>query len=107
MNELNGPNQETIQLINQVRNRAGLTGSDEVILTDFASKEDLRDPIFEERKWEFYNEGHRRTDLIREGKFVEQAVKRGVENASEHRIRYPLPQAALDANPELEQNEGY
>lgn len=107
LNELDGPNPESIQLINQVRNRAGLTGSKEVAVEDFTSKEDLRDHIFEERKWEFYGEGHRRTDLIRQGKFIEQAINRGVTHASEHHRRYPIPQAAIDANLKLKQNDGY
>lgn len=107
LNEINGPKQESIDLINQVRNRAGLTGANEISLDNFASITELRDHIFEERKWEFYSEGHRRTDLVRKGTFVEQALNRGVAHASEHHNRYPLPQAALDANPSLEQNPGY
>lgn len=107
LNEINGPNQTSIDLVNQVRNRAGLIGSNELILADFASQDQFRDHIFDERKWEFYSEGHRRTDLVRQGKFVEQALNRGVTHASEHHNRYPLPQAALDSNPLLEQNPGY
>lgn len=104
LNEIEGPNQESIDLINEVRERAGLDG---IELTDFASKEELRDHIFDERAWEFYEEAHRRTDLIRKGEFVESAEERGVSNASEYRVLYPIPQPALDANPELEQNPGY
>jgi len=107
LNEISGPNQESIELINQIRNRAGLTDENEISLSDFSSQEQLRDHIFDERKWEFYGEGHRRTDLVRQGKFVEQALSRGVSHASEHHNRYPLPQAAMDANPLLEQNPGY
>ncbi len=104
LNELNGPDEEAINLINQVRARAGVP---DLSAADFATKEALRDHIVQERAWEFYEEGHRRTDLIRMGKFVEFAKKRGVENAAEYRLLYPIPQAALDANPLLKQNPGY
>lgn len=103
LNELSGPNQESIDLINQIRTRAGL---DNLLLADFGSKNALNDHILKERGWEFWWEGKRRQDLIRHGKFVEQAVARGLP-AQPHHVRFPIPQFALDANPVLEQNEGY
>lgn len=103
LNEIQGPNPESIGLINQVRSRANL---DDITLAGF-TKETLRDHIFNERKWEFYTEPHRRTDLIRKGEFVENARERGIENAADYRVLYPIPQPALDANPKLEQNPGY
>ncbi len=104
LNELNGPNQESIDLINQVRNRAKLGN---IALTDFGSKESLRDQILKERGWEFYCEGKRRHDFIRMDKFVESAQARGYTHVEEYRERYPIPQFALDSNPLLKQNEGY
>lgn len=104
LNELNGPNQESIDLINQVRDRAGL---DDLTLADFGSTEDLRLHILDERKWEFYYEGTRRQDLRRHDLYVKNAQDRGIENAAEYRSLYPLPQPAIDANPELEQNPNY
>lgn len=104
LNELNGPNQESIDLINEVRNRAGL---DDLSMGDFGTKKELRNHILDERKWEFYNEGNRRQDLVRHNQYVENAQERGVPGAAEHRVLYPLPQPALDSNPELEQNPGY
>lgn len=108
LNELNGPNQESIDLINQVRDRAGLTGADNITLVDFPSQEALRDHILNERLWEFYYEGLRREDLIRHGKFVEQAQNRG-KNAQPFHVLFPIPQPAIDSNPALQgdQNEGY
>lgn len=104
LNEMNGPNQESIDLINQVRNRAGLG---DIQLADFASTEDLRKHILAERGWEFYAERKRRIDLIRMGKFIEQAQNRGATTAQDFHVRYPIPQPAMDANPELVQNPGY
>ena len=104
LNELNRPNQESINLINRIRSRAEL---DNIQLSDFSSKEELRMHILEERGWEFYAERKRRLDLIRMDKFVEQAHNRGATGAQNYHWRYPIPQPAMDANPLLEQNEGY
>lgn len=65
LNEINGPTQESINLLNQVRTRSSLG---EYALADFGSKEALRDSIFQERHLEFFMEGRRRDDLIRWGK---------------------------------------
>ncbi|MBL4677016.1 MAG: RagB/SusD family nutrient uptake outer membrane protein [Mucilaginibacter sp.] len=62
LNELNGPNQESVTLVNQIRSRAGLP---EYTLANFGSKTALRDAIFDERNKEFFMEGRRRDDLIR------------------------------------------
>ncbi len=104
LNEINGPNQESIDLINQVRERAGV---DPILLSDFSSKESLRDHLLQERGWEFYSEGKRRNDLIRMGKYISNAQARGKTNAQPFHVRFPIPQDVMDANPALVQNEGY
>ena len=104
LNEINGPNQKSIDLINQVRNRAELGN---LVLSNFSSKEQLRDHILNERGWEFYAEKLRRQDLIRHNKFVEYALARGATNAQDYHKRFPIPQSVMDANPLLEQNPGY
>ena len=113
LNEMQGPNQESIDLINQVRERADLDG---IALSDFSSQADLREYlVVKERGWEFYTERKRRQDLIRIGMFIEGTVDgyavgardRGIDNAQEYHQRFPIPQPAVDANPELEQNPGY
>lgn len=103
LNEINGPNQESINLINQVRNRAGIA---DVNVADFGSTEELRDHILDERGWEFWYEAKRRQDLVRHGKLIEQAQERGLP-AQEHHVRFPIPQFEMDANPALEQSPGY
>lgn len=103
LNELNGPNQESIDLINQIRTRAGV-GT--IALGDYPSKESLNDFILAERGREFYDEGLRRQDMIRHGKFISNAISRGV-NAKPFHVLYPIPQPQLDNNPNLEQNPGY
>jgi hypothetical protein len=104
LNELNGLNQESLNLINEVRFRAGL---EDLEMTDFNGETDLRTHILKERSWEFYSEGLRREDLIRHGEFINSAISRGVSNARPHHNRYPLPLGAMDSNPELVQNDGY
>lgn len=104
LNEVSGPNQESIDLINQLRTQAGIPI---LLLSDFASKETLREVILVERGWEFVVEGLRRSDLIRQGKLIERAKARGVNNASAHHVLYPIPQAEMNSNPNLEQNPGY
>lgn len=63
------------------------------------------DAILNERGFELYWEGHRRTDLIRFGKFT-QAWNEKPESQP-FRVLFPIPQAAVDSNPDLEQNAGY
>ena len=104
LNELSGPNEEAISLINQIRTRAGAPNYS---VSDFSSKEALRDAILEERGWEFVTEGLRRRDLIRHGKLIERAKARGVNNAASHHELYPIPQAEINSNPNLEPNPGY
>jgi hypothetical protein len=108
LNELRGPNQESIDLVNQVRARASL---DEISVSDFSSTQELREYIvIEERGWEFYREGLRRDDLRRIDKFIEIAEERAIYDGGPidpTRRLFPIPQSAIDANPALEQNPGY
>jgi len=104
LNELLGPNQESIDLINEVRERAGLNL---LTLAGFSSIAQLRLHLLDERAWEFYSEGKRREDQIRIGTFISSAVERGISNAKPTHVLFPIPQGALDANEMLVQNEGY
>jgi len=103
LNELQGPNPESINLINQVRQVAGI---EPLSPEATASMESLRDAILLERGWEFHTEGLRRQDLIRHGKFIEYAQDRG-KPAMDYQVLFPIPQSELDRNPNLEQNTGY
>lgn len=113
LNELNGPSQESIDLINQVRNRSHLT---DLLLADYGAKDALRDKIFDERNKEFFMEGRRRDDLLRWGrsasggstplsKFKKYVVPR-LRDASTYSDAvnyafYPYPQSELQANTSL------
>jgi hypothetical protein len=103
LNELNGPNEESISLINSVRVRAGVSPLELAGYT----KETLRDHIFKERTWEFYFEQKNRSDQLRQGTFISGAQARGKSAAKPHHVLFPIPQDDINANPNLKQNEGY
>jgi starch-binding outer membrane protein, SusD/RagB family len=104
LNEIaSSPTSEAIDLINKARNRAKATP---ITLAQYPLKENLRDFILAERGREFYSEGLRREDLIRHNKFIASAIQRGLA-AKPHQVLYPFPQAQLDNNPKLKQNDGY
>ena len=70
--------------------------------------------IINERARELNLEGHRRTDLIRYNLFTGNAylwpwkggVKDGTSIPSTYNV-FPIPSSALQANPNLSQNDGY
>lgn len=103
LNEIAGPNQESVDLLNRIREKAGIA---QFVLSDFPSKESFRYTIFRERKWEFFVEEKHRQDLIREGTFISQALQRG-KAAQDHQVLYPIPQTEIDKNENLTQNDGY
>ena len=103
LNEINGPNDESVELLNMVRDAAGVST---FTVGDFATAADFRDFILDERGREFHTEALRRQDLIRHGKFIEMAQDRG-EPAQDYQVRYPIPQTEVERNSNLEQNEGY
>lgn len=73
-----------------------------------------RDFILDERARELHWEGHRRTDLIRFGKYTGSNYlwpwKGGVAEGravEDFRFLFPIPSSDIAANPNLEQNNGY
>ena len=104
-----GTRAEALDYINALRTRAygDASGniSDSQLTLDF---------ILDERARELYWEGHRRTDLIRYGRFTgadyvwpwKGKVKEGAPTES-YRDLFPIPAADIGANPTLQQNEGY
>lgn len=100
---------QALTYVNQLRNRAfeGTSG-------DITTGQLTLDFILDERGRELYWEGHRRTDLIRFGKFSggtylwpwKGNVKAG-KSTEAFRDLFPIPAADLAANPGLKQNTGY
>jgi hypothetical protein len=104
LNEVSGPTQAALDLINEVRKRAGIAV---LTLADATSKEVLRDLILRERAWEFYSEGLRREDLLRHDKFISLAKARGITVAADKHKLFPIPQTEIDANPACKQTPDY
>lgn len=100
-----GSDAQAIEYMNELRDRAGNFGKVTAINLDF---------ILDERARELYWEGHRRTDLVRFGKFTDGnyvwpwkgGVKDGV-TTSAHLDIFPIPNTDINANPNLTQNTGY
>lgn len=93
-------------IVNQVRNRAGLTPITNVTLAQ----------LFDERRKEFAGEGLRWFDLQRSGNLitimnawkVKEDVQNKVGTVVADYVIYPVPQSQLDAKPGLyKQNKGY
>jgi hypothetical protein len=101
LNEL-GRTAEAIPLINAIRARAF---SPEKPLSAGLSQQQVRDAILDERLFELMDEGKRRADLIRHGKWTEAWFAK--EQSEPYRILMPIPQTQIDGNPLLEQNPGY
>ena len=58
-----------------------------------------------ERGRELYWEGWRRNDQIRFGTFTNAWT--GKQASDDYRVVFPIPQKALDTNPNFTQNAGY
>ena len=63
------------------------------------------DALLAERGRELYWEGHRRTDLIRFGRFLDAWEEKPASGPE--RLLFPIPAQSLAANPNLVQNPGY
>ncbi|MGN1225669.1 MAG: RagB/SusD family nutrient uptake outer membrane protein [Candidatus Cryptobacteroides sp.] len=67
LNELNGPCEEALSLINRIRERAFQNTDHNLTLSDYPDKAALRNAICDERMYELNLECLRRPDLIRMG----------------------------------------
>ncbi len=137
-NELNGPSATVYNLINQVRERAGMPDVDQ---SKYGTQATLRELIRRERGVELAGEGLRRADILRwtddSGQMLansllnetltritgtvnygetDQTKRATVEGTSNIETRiftpgthryFPIPQDAIDKNPNLTQNPGY
>jgi hypothetical protein len=82
--------------VNMIRERAGLPDMDANMTMD---------DLLAERGRELFYEGLRRQELIRFGKYTEPWAFKS--QAPSTAILFPKPAPQLNANPNLEQNEGY
>ncbi|GAO41517.1 RagB/SusD family nutrient uptake outer membrane protein [Flavihumibacter petaseus] len=89
--------------INKVRERAGLDP------VHGLSKDVFRDAVIQERRVEFFGEGHRFFDIRRIGKsdyYIRQVL--GKENFDVNKnLYFPIPVTEIELNPNLVQNPNY
>lgn len=97
---------EAVELLNRVRNRAGLCSYS---TSDFGSLEAFLDAVLEERGHELWFEGWRRSDLVRHDKFVAYAkLYKKSRTAAPHHVLFPIPQEIINEGRGLVvQNPGY
>jgi hypothetical protein len=95
-------NQEAVDLVNQIRERAFPDNPEKLYTTSTLTLEAL----LAERGWEFAGEGIRRNDLIRFGKYNDPADFRPTKTSDIYNL-FPIPQDQINANPNLTQNPGY
>ncbi|GAB3800768.1 RagB/SusD family nutrient uptake outer membrane protein [Spirosoma humi] len=101
----NGPTADAYAALNKVRTRAGLTA-----LTGLTYQQ-FKEAVWLERRLEFTFENMRRFDLVRTGRLLDavKAENSFARNATiqPFHVLMPIPQADMDANPNLKQNPGY
>ncbi|MBB4038182.1 hypothetical protein GGR21_004111 [Dysgonomonas hofstadii] len=93
--------QESVDLLNQVRTRAGLEAYK---MSDFSSADDFIDKLLWERAHELWYEGCRRQDLIRNNKYVEimseKCIRMGktdyITSLGTNSHLFPLPSSAIN-----------
>ena len=90
-----GDNATALTQINALRTLRGASALGSITEAD----------ILAERGRELYWEGLRRNDQIRFGTF--NNTWQDKNNTESFRVLYPIPQQALDSNPNLKQNKGY
>jgi hypothetical protein len=94
--------------INDLRSRGGVSPA---TISDYIS--DPKMFIIKERAKELYWEGHRRQDLIRLGKYLNdynwewKGGNQAGDPVDEHVLIYPIPNKELNSNTLLSQNPGY
>lgn len=100
---MQGTNQASIDILNQIRQRAFKEPNKPALYTmaSFVSKENLLDVLLKERTWELAFEGHDRFDRMRTGRMINSVIPL-------NRYVFPIPLAEINiSNGILEQNPDY
>ncbi|WP_188654823.1 RagB/SusD family nutrient uptake outer membrane protein [Yeosuana aromativorans] len=107
-NKNGAPNQESIDLVNMIRERANL---DPIKLVDYADIDSFNDMILLERSHEYWCEnGQYRSDLIRHGKFSEHNIELNGASSqtAPYKVLYPFSLERIsEGKGAFKQNPGY
>jgi hypothetical protein len=102
---------EAIELLNSVRERARLRA---YVAGDFSDARDFLDKLLMERAHEFYFEGCRRQDLVRDGSYVAKMNEKRADfgwatpEVTADKILFPLQESAIiEGKGIVKQNPGY
>jgi hypothetical protein len=105
INNQGGPTTEAVSLVNQIRNRVGLA---DLTSDKYSSIQIFNSTILLERGHELYDEGFRRQDLIRHGKYIEYAKLIPNNQTAEYKVRFPVPNDIIvESKGAVTQNPGY
>lgn len=88
-------NETALDIVNELRQTRGASQLGSIDLQG----------LYDERGRELYWEGWRRNDQIRFGTFTEAWT--GKQPSDTYRVLFPIPQRAIDTNPNFTQNAGY
>ena len=91
----NGDTSQALDMVNTLRTARGASTLSALSIDDMLA----------ERGRELYWEGHRRTDLLRFGKYLDAWEEKPASGSE--RLLFPIPAASLASNPNLVQNPGY
>ncbi len=121
----NGPNAAAYDAVNQVRRRAFQVNDGSYVLETGLSKDEFIEALYNERLWELHSELWGIYDMYRFWDVAKAMVEKssrtqlppeftqrqGVPywevNLHDYHKRLPVPQAAIDRNPMLNQNPGW
>ncbi|MEO0572600.1 MAG: RagB/SusD family nutrient uptake outer membrane protein [Bacteroidota bacterium] len=110
-NAINGPSAKAYSAINEVRRRA--FGNSDNNLTPGLGQQDFLQAVLDDRRRELCLEGHRKDDLIR-NQLLESVISdfnvnhpQFTKNFESFMYVWPIPQAEINSNPEVQQNQGY
>lgn len=104
-----GKDGRAMELVNEVRNRAGLSNLTSISFDD----------VIQERRVEFFCEADRWDVLVRTGKAKEVMLAHGIRQKQERpvavgsssyntiKLLFPIPSDVIDLNPNIEQNPEY
>ncbi|WP_353130333.1 RagB/SusD family nutrient uptake outer membrane protein [Parapedobacter pyrenivorans] len=103
LNEIEGPTERAYAALNEIRDRAGLDGLEDL------TQQQFKDAVLQERSWEFCFESKRFFDLIRTETLIPVMTAAGKNPRPENHL-YPIPQREIDINDQInpeDQNPGY